>query len=728
MFDADRPIFTSEQDRLGRAVFAKYLARCILDHENKESVVIGLYGSWGTGKTSIINLALEELRSAANNMFDDERPIILNFSAWSYSGQNQLIYSFFRRLSSEMRHFPYLENSEPIIHLLELYISFFTHKPVPVSLQPKQDFLQKILAPASNETAYGWESGRDLTQVKAELNALLSKQKHKFIIFIDNISRLEDQEIKQIFQIVKSMGDFVHTLYVLALDKNHIQQALNRIQGDGVDYLEKIIQLPFDVPSISKQDLEGILLDRLKKVFSLVSPETWDSHYWADIYYSTLKHFFENCRDITRYVNTLSFSLAHVKDVVNPVDFFALTALYVFEPNVYYGIRDNKDLFTDLIDTVYPFDQEKLAEDKLRCEEILNRAEKIPSDLLQKFLMRLFPRLHSIYQSSLTSENVKIYHSETLARKNRRICSPDMFDVYFRLSIPSGHIAESEMNTILALTHDEEGFALALLRLNQDDRIIKFLDLLDSTAIQKIPTRYVSHVINALMDSADLFPEGEESPLSFNTPMRIHRIFYQLLKRFDTHEKRFILFRDAITKATKSLYMMIHELTVQNQEHLENEDTYLPIEHCDFSLEHLQSLQKLTATKIMYWADIHRLAEHPKLLPILYAWKAWGKEEDYKKFVLNMIKEERGLLAFLGAALKTPIDQATTQLEKKPEWKKHLQTIEDFIPLNAVEPHAKLLFEDLSFEKLREREQLAILIFLDLIEAKTVKVIPKTLV
>ena len=137
MFDADRPILTSEQDRLGRALFGKYLARCILDHKNSESLVIGLYGVSGSGKTSIINLTLEELRYASNNMFDVEKPIILNFSPWSYSGQGELIYSFFRRLSAEMRAAPYFENAEKIIHLMELYISFFTHKPVPKALRPK---------------------------------------------------------------------------------------------------------------------------------------------------------------------------------------------------------------------------------------------------------------------------------------------------------------------------------------------------------------------------------------------------------------------------------------------------------------------------------------------------------------------------------------------------------------------------------------------------------------
>jgi hypothetical protein len=36
-----------------------------------------------------------------------------------------------------------------------------------------------------------------------------------------------------------------------------------------------------------------------------------------------------------------------------------------------------------------------------------------------------------------------------------------------------------------------------------------------------------------------------------------------------------------------------------------------------------------------------------------------------------------------------------------------------------------MIFEDASFEKLNEEDQLAILIFLDLIQADTVKILPK---
>ena len=71
MFDADRPITKSTEDCLNRTLFAKYLARCMLDHHHPDSFVVGLYGAFGTGKTSIINLLIEELNTAASNMLDD---------------------------------------------------------------------------------------------------------------------------------------------------------------------------------------------------------------------------------------------------------------------------------------------------------------------------------------------------------------------------------------------------------------------------------------------------------------------------------------------------------------------------------------------------------------------------------------------------------------------------------------------------------------------------------
>ena len=59
---------------------------------------MGLYGKWGAGKTSVINMLTEELcRLIAEN--NDENTIILHFNPWLFTDQIQLITQFFKQLA-----------------------------------------------------------------------------------------------------------------------------------------------------------------------------------------------------------------------------------------------------------------------------------------------------------------------------------------------------------------------------------------------------------------------------------------------------------------------------------------------------------------------------------------------------------------------------------------------------------------------------------------------------
>lgn len=717
MLDADRPILTTRQDRLGRSTFAHDLAHCLLDHKNPESIVIGLYGDWGSGKTSLMNLTIEELRYAGTYLMDDEVPIIISLNPWDIAEQNQLPYQFILKWISELKSATVLNDRERIIEWLETY-ALSVHQTQPVINKEKSRWYSDVLSATNNV-----KNRNDVTQIKNELNKLLRQQKHKIIFFIDNISDLGDDEIHKMFQLIKSMTDFDNTMFVLSLNKKRIVHAIHNTLGESTpDYLEKLIQLSFEIPSISRQEIETLLLDRLDNIIALIPEDSWDKEYWSDLYYSTLRHFFGNCRDITRYVNTLSFSFNRVRELVNPVDFFIITAIQIFSPHVFAGIRDNKDLFTDLANSLEKWDNQKIEDEKIRCDEILNRHERISLDHLKQLLIRLFPRLRGIYQP-----NSLFYHSESLARKNKRICSIDLFDAYFRLTIPSGFISDSEMHAILELLQDEEAFALALMRLNHDNRIIKFLDLLDSHYVHDIPLHHIHRLVDALFDSGDLFPEGEDNLLNVNTPMRIHRILHQVIQRLNV-ESRQTTYINAIRKSNKSLYITIHELQQQSSLHSEINDTLIENQSTDFTIESLEHLKNEAVSKIREWAAVGRLQEHPKLLQILIAWKAWGEENESQSYVRQLIRTDAGLIAFLSATLKKPINDAYMQLERNPDWHLALANIEEFIAPTELVHAAKRLFEAIDFEKLREKEQLALMIFLDLINADTLKMIPKTTV
>ena len=70
----DRPILGADEDELGRAPFAASLAEAVAGWQGQDSLVIGLYGSWGSGKTSVKNMVFEALAKKPNP------PIVIDFS------------------------------------------------------------------------------------------------------------------------------------------------------------------------------------------------------------------------------------------------------------------------------------------------------------------------------------------------------------------------------------------------------------------------------------------------------------------------------------------------------------------------------------------------------------------------------------------------------------------------------------------------------------------------
>jgi len=177
---------------------------------------------------------------------------------------------------------------------LELYAKFFE----PLTIIPQVGLIALIFSKVfkyvgSGAKSWGDLKSNDLSAIKAELNGLLEKQSHKIIIVIDDIDRLNDTEIRQIFQMIKSLGDFPNTIYLLAFDKTVVINALEKVQeGYGAGYLEKVVQIPFEIPLISKQEVEHLLFSQIYELVKDLPETKWDQNCWENTYHSELKYFF----------------------------------------------------------------------------------------------------------------------------------------------------------------------------------------------------------------------------------------------------------------------------------------------------------------------------------------------------------------------------------------------------------------------------------------------------
>ena len=96
-YSSDKPIRKITEDLLGRAPFSLQLAKAITNYNENSGLVIGIYGGWGTGKTSIINMIENEISN-----LEDDKIIFIRFSPWNYSDKDSLIRLFFESLKIKL--------------------------------------------------------------------------------------------------------------------------------------------------------------------------------------------------------------------------------------------------------------------------------------------------------------------------------------------------------------------------------------------------------------------------------------------------------------------------------------------------------------------------------------------------------------------------------------------------------------------------------------------------
>ena len=721
MFKPDIPISKCTDDLLGHAPFSQAFGKALLEYADKESIVTALYGDWGSGKSSIINMAQEYIREKADGLDDAQKPVLLEFNPWNHSDQSHLISQFFKVLSGALNRQDYGGQATEIGKKLEAYSHFFT----PLAMIPDPTGLGigvalvaklglKMVGKATSERGAAYS--KDLQQAREELNALLAAESRKIIIVIDDIDRLPDTEIRQIFQLVKMLGDFPNTIYVLSFDRYVVSRALDKVQADkGAAYLEKIIQFSIEVPPIDQSELEKLLFTQLDEIVHEIPEERWDQTYWWNVYQEGMKHYFRSLRDVIRYVNTLKFSFGMVRAEVNAIDFIAMTSLQVFEPALYFGIRDNKSLFVEPLRDSYGGNH--CEQEQARLDEIIKRATVLSELDMRQFLSRLFPKVRSVYEN-IGFDGAYIDSMRPIGR----ICHPENFNTFFRLTLPEGEISKSEMDSILGLTNDLGAFAEALRSLSDAGRIGRFLELILDHTKEQIPLDIAPNIVIVLMNIGDTFPEENGGMFDVDTSKKVLRVFYQLGKRYDTQEERFNLLQPAMEKAEESLWTVVREVSILGREHgkATTEEKLAPEEERTVNAEQLTMLEQIALEKIKAWVAAGRLPSHRKFVSILYFWKRLLPEDsdEISVFVSELVETTEGLLVFVTAFLRQSTSQAIGDSVSQKNWWIDPKNIADFTDADAVTERMREVIASEAYSELEERQQIAVKLYLDAVDGK----------
>jgi predicted KAP-like P-loop ATPase len=337
-FTSDSPIIRFDQDLFHRTGFAEALSEQITRIDHTESIVVGLVGGWGTGKTSILNLTRNSL---------ERRGIkVLRFNPWFFSGTEQLVAAFFDELSAQFRETGDQKLLDIGVKLEGYGKAFAPLRSIPFigsKLGKSLDALQFVSGLA--KSGAGVPTG-SLDNQKRHLEDALLALGYRIVITIDDIDRLRGDEIRDVMKLVRLAADLPNITYVLLFDRDRVEQSLSEGSVSGRAYLEKIINVAFDIPPVRTSELTKILSEQIQK--ALPNPlNQQDIYHYETIFRDILLSLIRSPRDIKRYINTLPMSLALASHEVSSVDVLALEAIRIFLPDLFKELSRSIDLLTD---------------------------------------------------------------------------------------------------------------------------------------------------------------------------------------------------------------------------------------------------------------------------------------------------------------------------------------------------------------------------------------------
>lgn len=415
-FSTDRPIKSSAEDRFNRWPFANRVVQAIANRADPTSLVIGIYGRYGEGKTSVLNLIRGELQNESNF-------VVVPFNPWLFGDQSQLLAAFFYTLADGLRR--NLRRAKEIGDILSKYsFALAAVKPLGIDLSEAARKLGQHL------------SSVQLEKQRHKLEDILRNSGKRVVVIIDDIDRLDRTEIQAIFKLVKLAADFERITYVLAFDDEMVAGALaERFPGDGNEagrsYLEKIIQVPLHLPPADKLTLREATFQAVDGALQSngVSLGEDEVQRFVKGFTEGLEICLTTPRMVSRYSNAITFAIPQLHGEANIVDCLLIEGLRVFYPNLYSTIRTNSEAFLGPESTLLEEDWKRHA--KAVIDRGLKGLDTHAHAAAIELIQTLFP------QSKSVLGNMKFLSDldERLA-KEQRVASSDYFLRFFQYAVP----------------------------------------------------------------------------------------------------------------------------------------------------------------------------------------------------------------------------------------------------------------------------------------------------
>jgi hypothetical protein len=445
-FAGDRPWTAGDKDSLRRTAFANRIADTIAIHPSRDGLVIGVYGPWGEGKTSVLHMVEERLK--------ERRVETMWFNPWYFREQDELIHTFLNQLAARVEA-KLGTRADEFKRVLKKYGSLLSALPTTIA---------GVDTGAPLKAVSDQIGGSTIEDLKNQLGRILAEKQIDVVVFMDDIDRLDRREIQSVLKLVKLTGGFSHVTYILAFDDEMVAAAVGEAYGHdteaGRNFLEKIVQVPLRLPRIDGKT--GLHLTLGEVDHALTVTDTADDiteqqvltfrRYFDPLYEATPR----TLRAAKRYGNALTFALPLLKGEANTGDLLLLEALRIFTPRLYGMLPRYKKMLVESAER--PRKREARAKSWRR---LLMYAPASDRKAAVDILEHLFPRVKEITQNMGYGSDWNVRWA-----REQRVSSPDYFERYFQYAVPSDDASDVGVGQLLAAL--EGGQLVEALRLFDD--------------------------------------------------------------------------------------------------------------------------------------------------------------------------------------------------------------------------------------------------------------------
>lgn len=642
-----------QDDRLGYRSFAERLSKVIISLHAPYGYVIGLHGKWGSGKSTALNFinAFIEKHNAETECLED-RVSIIDFRPWMVSGHRDLIAAFFKILSENLC--PKENGRKRLSKRLLRMINGATDDAVDAAakvallVDPSGGVASGFAGAVAKKSVNGlvgrFLEDPSLQSAYEDLIARLEQKNRRFLVQIDDLDRLDADEVRSIAQMVKTVGRLPNVVYVLAYDREIVWQSLDvHVPQGGPRYAEKIVQQEIELPKPSRNALLSILDQQV----DFLGGELSSSLRWQYILRDGVHRWIQSPRDVLRLSNAVKFSWPALAGEIDPQDLLAMEGLRLFDEQAYYWVRESRDF-------IFNEGRFHLALEGVREASVASLKERLPrnyADQLLHILGVLFPTTSKwLHEDAAFSRE----SSAELARR-RGIGSEAGYDAYFSLQPSVDEIPKAVIDGLVE-NIDDEGFLKTTLAGYLHSRNSRGEPMV-SKVLQELRYRYESReappptrqMLNALLEIGEDTIGTEWNAEIFILSPRAHWSFVvdSMLGLWGVQEGGRQLI-DAFESATSAAACA--EIFVSRGRELgvfKAESTQVPL----ISREHFEALGPILLSKIHKSRDDGSLAEAPFYFDVVRSWSYLEDTESPKEWLESGMRASARFLAKVGRGL-----------------------------------------------------------------------------